>query len=114
MTYSILFLLFLGLGCFVGSGSSSSIVRLEITVCLGLSDFSGHGLGTTPARTSLGPFLLLLLVLLFGWLGNLDDDLAAIEFLAVERFDCLLRSLCAGHGDKAIACGTDTAQDELY
>lgn len=112
--YSGLFLLFLGLSCFVGTGSSSSVIRLDVAIRLGLGDFARHGLGTAPAWTSLGLFLLLLLVLLFGWLGNLDDDLAAIEFLSVEGLDCLLGSLCAGHGDKAITCGAGTAQDDVY
>lgn len=111
-TYNGIFLLFLGLGCFVGT-ESSSVIRLDVAIRLGLGDFARHGLGTAPAWTSLALFLLLLLVLLFGWLGNLDDDLAAIEFLSVEGLDCLLGSLCAGHGDKAITCGASTAQDHV-
>jgi hypothetical protein len=114
-TYSGLFLL-LGLGCFVGTGGSSSVIRFDVAICLGLGlgDFAGYGLGTAPAWTPLGLFLPHFPVLLFSWHGNLDDDLSAIEFLSVEGLDCKLGSLCGGHGDEAIACGADTAQDDLY
>ena len=113
-TYSGLFLLFLGLGCFVGTGSSGSVICFDVAIRLGLGDFAGYGPGTASAGTSLGLFLLLFLVLLLGWLGNLDDDLSSVEILSIEGLDCVLGSLCAGHSDEAIACGAGTAQDDLY
>lgn len=113
-TYGGLLLLLLGLGCFVGTGSSRRVVRFEVAIGFGVGDFAGDSLGTASAWTSLGLFLLIFLVLLFGWLGNLDDDVSAIEFLSVEGLDCLLGSLWVGHGDEAITCGASTAQDDLY
>jgi hypothetical protein len=50
---------------------------------------------------------------LFGGFCNLDDDLAAVEFLLVKGFDGLLGGLCGGQCDKAIACGAGAAQDDL-
>ena len=107
-------LLLLGLGRVVRGGRSA--VRLggiSLAVGLGLADLTGDGLAATATSPLLDAPLLLLLVLLIGGFGHLDDHGAALELLLVEELDSLLRGLCGVQGNKPIACGACATQDDL-
>jgi hypothetical protein len=113
-THGGLLLLLLGL-LGVALGLDDVALGGRIAVGLGIGDLAGHGLGAaTACGATAGLLLLALLVLLVGRLGDLDDDLAAVELLLVERVDGLLRGLAGGESDEAIACGTGAAHDDLH
>jgi hypothetical protein len=112
-THGGLFLLLLGLGRLVRLGGGGVGGLGSVAVCLSLRDLPGNSLAATPAGSPLCFLLLLLLVLLFGGLCDLDDDLTTVEFLLVQGFDGLLGGLCGGQRDKAISCGARATQDDL-
>ena len=80
--------LFLGLVLASRSRSLSRGLLCSLAVGLGLGDLSWRSLvAATTSSALLGTLLTLLLLLVFGRFGRLDDDSTAIEFLLVELGD---------------------------
>jgi hypothetical protein len=100
VAYVVLFLL-LGLSRFISTRNST--LRFSLAIGLGISDFTRDRFAAASARLPFGLLLLLLLVLLVGWFGNLDNYLAIIELLLIKSLDSLLCSLCGRDSDKTVA-----------
>ena len=114
-TYSLLLLLGLGR---VARGGCSTVLLGGITgglaVRLGLADLPGDRLAATATRPLLKAPLFLLLLLLIGRLGHLDDHGAAIELLLVEELNGLLCGLCGSERNKTVTSrAVAAAHDDL-
>ena len=110
LTYAALFLLLRLSNIF---SVRRSTFQFSLAIGLSLCDLTRDSLTSPVAWLPLGLFSLFSPVLLFGWLGNLDDYLTAIKFLLVELLDGLLSGLCGAHSDKTIARRVGSSQDDL-
>lgn len=100
-------------GCRGVSRGGSAFRFVRVAVGLGLGDLAGRSFSTASADPSLGPFLGPVLVLLFGRLGNFDNNSAAFELLLVESGNRFFSSLERREGYETITSRATTTMNDL-